>query len=92
MGAKDSAVNENEEQEEAMQVDDEGSSDSDDEVKTEKKKSKEEETNDKENAGANKGCSSEEQDKLQQVVKEDSKWVELLFDSIRSTASDEADG
>ena len=80
------SLNETEEQEEAMQVDDEDSSDSDEEVKNEKKNA--DETNNKENAGVEKGCSIEQQDKLQQVVNEDSKWVELLFDSIRSTSSD----
>jgi hypothetical protein len=80
------ALNETEEQEEEMQVDDEDSSDSDEEVKNDKKNAVE--TNDKENADVEKGFSSEQQDKLQQVVNEDSKWVELLFDSIRSTSSD----
>jgi hypothetical protein len=85
VGPKGTSLNETEAQEEAMQIDDEDSSDSDEKVKKEKKK---EETIEKENVGIKKGCPIEEQDKLQRVVNEDSKWVELLFDSIRSTASD----
>jgi len=85
VGSKGSELNQKEEQEEAMQVDDGNSSESDEEIKEERMKRK------KKEAGVAAGSKKdpEGEDKLQQVVNEDTKWVELLFDSMNAATSDE---